>query len=95
MAQLNWSECPTVESVPGKLSSAWVLKGTRMPVQAIFENRDLGLSVREITEVYDVTEAEVKAVLHCAAQSLETTPAYGMPEAEECHHGMVVPRSQE
>ena len=38
MAQLDWSQCPAVESIPGKVSGAWVLKGTRMPVQTIFEN---------------------------------------------------------
>lgn len=77
MPQLDWSQCSAVESVPGKVSGAWVLKGTRMPVQTIFENLEAGLSVREITEVFDVTEQEVKAVLHFAAQSLEKAPAYG------------------
>ncbi len=77
MAQLDWSQCPAVESIPGKVSGAWVLKGTRMPVQTIFENLEAGLSVREITEVFDVTEEEVKAVLHFASQSLEKAPAYG------------------
>jgi uncharacterized protein (DUF433 family) len=74
VAQLDWSQCPAVESIPGKLSGAWVLKGTRMPVQTIFENLEAGL---EITEVFDVTEQEVKAVLHFATQSLEKAPAYG------------------
>ena len=37
MATLDWSQCPAVESVPGKVSGAWVLRGTRMPVSAIFE----------------------------------------------------------
>ena len=37
MASLDWSQCPAVESVPGKLSGAWVLRGTRMPVTAILE----------------------------------------------------------
>jgi uncharacterized protein (DUF433 family) len=69
-ATLNWSECPAVESIPGKLSGAWVLKGTRMPVATIFENLEAGMSVNEITEVFDVTAEEVKAVLHFAAQSL-------------------------
>jgi len=77
MPQLDWSQCPAVESIPGKVSGAWVLKGTRMPVQTIFANLEAGLSVREITEVFDVTEQEVKAVLHFATQSLEKTPAYG------------------
>ncbi len=71
MPQLDWSHCPAVESIPGKVSGAWVLKGTRMPVQTISENFEAGLSVREITEVFDVTEQEVKAVLHFATQSLE------------------------
>lgn len=75
MAQLDWSQCPAVESVPGKVSGAWVLKGTRMPVSVIFENLEAGMSIREITEVFDVTEEEVKAVVHFAAQSLEKAPA--------------------
>jgi uncharacterized protein (DUF433 family) len=74
-APLDWSLCPAVESVPGKVSGAWVLKGTRMPVMSIFENLEAGLSLREITEVFDVTEAEVKAVLHFAARSLEKAPS--------------------
>jgi uncharacterized protein (DUF433 family) len=77
MAQLDWSQCPAVESIPGKVSGAWVLKGTRMPVQTIFENLEGGLSIKEITEVFDVTEEEVKAVLHFATQSLDKAPAYG------------------
>jgi len=74
MTQLDWSQCPAVERTPGKVSGAWLLKGTRMPVQTIFENLEAGLSIQEITEVFDVTEQEVKAVLHFAARSLETVP---------------------
>jgi uncharacterized protein (DUF433 family) len=77
MSALDWSNCPAVESVPGKVSGAWVLKGTRMPVQTIFENLEAGLSLKEITEVFDVTEQEVKAVLNFASRSLEKSPAYG------------------
>lgn len=77
MSQIDWSHCPAVESIPGKVSGAWVLKGTRMPVRTIFENLEAGLSVKEITEVFDVTEQEVKAVLHFATQSLEKAPTYG------------------
>jgi uncharacterized protein (DUF433 family) len=68
---------PAVESNPGMVSGAWVLKGTRMPVSTIFENLEAGMSVHEITEVFDVTEEEIKAVLHFATQSLEKAPAYG------------------
>jgi uncharacterized protein (DUF433 family) len=70
MPDLDWSQCPAVESVPGKVSGAWVFRGTRMPVQTVFENLEAGMSVDEITEVFDVTPEEVKAVLHFASQSL-------------------------
>jgi uncharacterized protein (DUF433 family) len=77
MAALDWSLCPAVESIPGKVSGAWVFKGTRMPVQTVFENLEAGMSIREITEVFDVTPEEVKAVLHFASQSLVKEPSFG------------------
>ena len=67
MANLDWSQCPAVESIPDKVSGAWVFRGTRMPVQTVFENLEAGMSVEEITEVFDVTAEEVKAVLHFAS----------------------------
>lgn len=42
MAPLDWSQCPVVESVPGKVSGAWVFRGTRMPVATVFENLEAG-----------------------------------------------------
>ena len=47
---LDWSACPAVESVPGKVSGAWVFRGTRLPVATIFENLEDGLTVEEIME---------------------------------------------
>ena len=76
MASLDWSQCPAVESIPGKVSGAWVFRGTRMPVQTVFEN-EAGMSVNEITEVFDVTPDEVRAVLHFASASLAKEPAFG------------------
>jgi hypothetical protein len=38
MTTLDWSQCPAVESVPGRLSGAWVFKDTRMPVSTVFGN---------------------------------------------------------
>ena len=71
MATLDWSQCPAVESVPGKVSGAWVFKGTRMPVQTVFLNLEAGMSPKEITEEFDVTMDEIEAVLHFASESLE------------------------
>lgn len=69
---LDWSACPAVESVPGKVSGAWVFRGTRLPVATIFENLEAGLTIEEIMEQFDVTREQVNAVLDFAARSLET-----------------------
>jgi uncharacterized protein (DUF433 family) len=50
---LDWSQCRAVESVPGKMSGTWVLKGTRMPVSAIFENLEAGANIDDIMEWFD------------------------------------------
>ncbi len=77
MASLDWSQCPAVESIPGKVSGAWVFKGTRMPVRTVFENLEAGMSVDEITQVFDVTPEEVKAAIHFASESLAKPPVLG------------------
>jgi uncharacterized protein (DUF433 family) len=77
MASLDWSQCEAVESVPGKVSGAWVFKGTRMPVQKVFVNLAAGMSVKEITETFDgVKDEEVRAVLDFVVSSLEKEPAF-------------------
>ena len=62
MAALDWSQCPAVESIPGKVSGTWVFKGTRLPVATVIENLE-DLSVDEVIEQFDVTRAQVTAVL--------------------------------
>ena len=74
MPALDWSQCPAVESVPGKLSGAWVFRDTRMPVASIFENLECGSSIEEIIEQYDVTREQIQAVLEFAARSLDAPP---------------------
>jgi uncharacterized protein (DUF433 family) len=73
---LDWSQCPAVESVPGRLSGAWVFRGTRIPVSALFENLEDGLTIEEIVQMFDgLKQEQVKAVLEFAAQSV-STPAH-------------------
>ena len=68
---LDWSQCTAVESVPGKVGGAWVFRGTRIPVAAVFENLEDGLAMEEIVRMFDgLTQEQVKAVLDFAAQSL-------------------------
>ena len=78
MPVLDWSQCPAVESVPDKVSGAWVLRGTRMPVATIFENIEAGANIDDIMEWFDGLDREqVKAVIEFAARSLDMpSPAY-------------------
>ncbi len=76
MASQDWSQCPAVESIPGKVSGAWVLRGTRMPVAAIFENIEAGANIDDIMELFEGLDREqVKAVIEFAARSLDKAPA--------------------
>ena len=53
MAALDWSQCPAVESIPGKVSGAWVFTGTRTPVGIVFENLEDGVTIDELLKLYD------------------------------------------
>src|ERR1700686_3726654 len=75
MANLDWSQCPAVESVADRRSGAWVFRNTRMPVATVFENLEAGSSIDEIIEQFHVTREQIQAVLEFAARSLDPTPA--------------------
>ncbi|MCL4716733.1 MAG: DUF433 domain-containing protein [Hyphomonadaceae bacterium] len=70
---INWSQCTAVERNPAKVSGAWVFKGTRVPVKALFENLEGGATVDQFLEWFPgVERAQVDAVLEHAQRSLET-----------------------
>ena len=73
MTSLDWSQCSAVESVPGKRNGAWVFRGTRMPVSAVFENLQ-DMTVDELVDEFGVTRDQVQAVLQFAAHSAEAVP---------------------
>jgi uncharacterized protein (DUF433 family) len=76
VAVLDWSQCPAVERTPGKVSGAWVLTGTRMPVATIFENLQAGASVDDVLGWYEgLDRKQVQAVIEFAARSLDLTAA--------------------
>ena len=64
MTTLDWSQCPAVESLPGKVSGAWVFKDTRMPVATVFENLEAGLTVEEVMEEFAVTREQINSRPH-------------------------------
>jgi uncharacterized protein (DUF433 family) len=81
MAQLDWSRCAAVESVPDRRGGAWVFRDTRMPVATVFENLEAGASIEEIIEQFQVTRGQIQAVLEFAARSLDgpAVPGGGAP----------------
>lgn len=71
---IDWSKCSAVERTPGKVSGAWVFKGTRVPVKALFENVEDGARIDEFLEWFPgVNRDQIEAVLECAQRSLVET----------------------
>jgi uncharacterized protein (DUF433 family) len=71
MANLDWSQCPAVESIPGKRSGAWVFRDSRTPVSVVFDNLEVGASIDEIMEWFHLSREQVVAVIEFAARSLD------------------------
>ena len=68
---LDWNQCAEVERHPDVVSGAWVFKGTRVPVKALFENLEDGARVDDFIEWFPgVTRLQVEAVLELAEKSL-------------------------
>jgi uncharacterized protein (DUF433 family) len=67
---IDWSSCPAVERDPERVSGAWVFRGTRVPVSALFENLEDGASAFQFVEWFPgVTREQVRDVLEHAARS--------------------------
>ena len=77
----DWSRCSAVESVPGRLSGAWVFTGTRLAVSSLFENLESGATVSDFLEWFEGAEEwKVRAVLQHAADSLTAPVPVGSLE---------------
>jgi len=84
MAPLDWSQCPAVESIPGKVGGAWVFRDTRLPVATVIENLE-DLSVEEVMEQFDVTREQIAAVLDFVAKSLRVSQLDQPPLPIDAH----------
>jgi uncharacterized protein (DUF433 family) len=85
MSTIDWSQCSAVESIPGKVSGAWVFKDTRMPVSLVFENLEAGAKVDEIMDWFHLTREQIVAVLDFAARSLDRPPIQPQSETSTVH----------
>ncbi|MCI0580955.1 MAG: DUF433 domain-containing protein [Chloroflexi bacterium] len=69
----QWETLEAVEREPGKVSGAWVFRGTRVPVAALFENLRDGATVEEFLEWFPgVKREQVEAVLNYELKTLAT-----------------------
>lgn len=67
---IDWSTCEAVERHPGRVSGAWVFRGTRVPAAALFENLEDGITIEQFVEWFPgVTTAQFRQVLEHAAKS--------------------------
>lgn len=70
MSMIDWSTCPAVDRDPQRVSGAWVFRGTRVPVSALFENLEDGADVSEFVQWFPgVSTEQVRQVLEHAAKS--------------------------
>ena len=68
---IDWSSCPAVEREAGKVSGAWVFRGTRVPVAALFQNLEDGAQLAEFVDWFPgVSLDQARQVLEHAARSL-------------------------
>ena len=65
---VDWSDCPIVEVVPGKVSGVPILKGTRVQADSIVENFEGGSPVAEISDNFGIPEATIRELLTFAAR---------------------------
>lgn len=68
-APLDWSQCPDVESIPGKVGGVWLFKGTRTPVSLVFDNLEAGMTIDQIIEQYPISREQIHAALAFASRS--------------------------
>lgn len=66
---IDWSTCPAVESHPDVVSGAWVFRGTRVPIAALFEDLEAGATLVQFLEWFPgITLEQAKGVLEHVAQ---------------------------
>ena len=76
LPMFNWSDCSQVTASPDMVSGAFVFRGTRVPVKALFENLEDGATVDDFLQWFPgVDRGQVDAVLEFAAQTLEPAAA--------------------
>ncbi len=64
---MDWTDCPLVEIIPGKVSGVPLLKGTRLPADTVLSNYEAGSPVDEIADNFDMPKTTIRDLLSYAA----------------------------
>ncbi len=71
---IDWSTCSAAERNPQVVSGAWVFRGTRVPIAALFENLEDGADISDFVNWFPgVQQDQVREVLEHAARSAKAT----------------------
>ena len=72
----SWKTCPAIERDPDKVSGAWVFRGTRVPVAALFENLRDGATVEQFLDWFPGVERwQAESVLDHESRGLKVPAA--------------------
>jgi len=75
---MDWKDCEIVETIPGKVSGRPIVKGTRVPADAVVENYESGESVEEIAFNFDLDAEDIRKYSHTRRRGkLVSTPREG------------------
>jgi len=76
MATLDWCQRSAVESMSGKVSGAWLPRGSRKPVHVLVENLEAGLTIEELIERLHASEEQLVSLMAFVGRSLDKEPTY-------------------
>jgi len=73
---VDWSKCDAVERLPGKLSGQWVVRGTRIGVDAVLDNAADGYAPSELTGMFPgLREEDAAQIIAFAGQAANADTA--------------------
>ncbi len=72
---MDWSGCPYVEVIPGKVSGVPLVRNSRVQADSVLENYESGESVEDIADNFELDPEEIRAVLAYANQRVATKSA--------------------
>ena len=71
---MSWSDCPVVETIPGKVSGVPLMRNSRVPAQTVVDNFNAGVDQDEIAKIFDLSEEDVREVIAFAREASVARP---------------------